>query len=130
MFLSGYHVFTRYSECGEVNTEYQRNVIIFSSSYFIYDFFGMLFNGILDGAMMLHHPLSAIGLFLPLYENISGNFVMSAIFISEISNPPMTLRHILRLTGLRYTRCYEVSELSFIALYFYARILAGTPIIY
>ena len=90
----------------------------------------MLFEGILDKAMCLHHPLSAFGLFLPLYENIQGNYVMMAIFISEVSNPPMTLRHILRLSGFRNTKIYEVSEVSFILLYIYARLLAGTPIVY
>ena len=130
MVFSGYHVFTYYSECGATNTLYQRNVMVFSLGYFIYDFFGMMYEGILDKTMVLHHSMSAFGLFLPLYENIQGNYVMMAVFLSEVSNPPMTLRHILRLTGMRYTRIYEVSELAFILLYIHARVLAGTPIVY
>jgi hypothetical protein len=99
-------------------------------SYFIYDFFAMYFDGLLDIAMIIHHPLCILGLFIPLYENISGNFCMLAIFISEISNPPMTLRHLLRLTGRRYTKSYEVSEICFISLYFYGRLICATPIVY
>ena len=118
------------TECGELNTPYQRNVMIFSFSYFTYDLIAMHFEGLLDTAMTIHHPLCMFGLFLPLYENVSGNFCLMAIFISEISNPPMTMRHMLRLTGRRYTKGYEVAEVSFICLYFYGRFIAGTPIVY
>ena len=52
----------------------------------------MYFENILDYAMAIHHPLSILGLYIPLYENVSGNFAMMAIFISEISNPAMHLR--------------------------------------
>ena len=89
----------------------------------------MYFENLLDTGMAIHHPLCMFGLFLPLFENLSGNFCLMAIFISEISNPPMTMRHIFRLTGRRYTKGYEVAEVSFILLYFYGRIIAGTPIV-
>ncbi len=52
----------------------------------------MYFENILDFAMTIHHPLAIYGLYIPLYENVSGNFAMMAIFISEISNPAMHLR--------------------------------------
>lgn len=84
----------------------------------------------MDKAMMLHHPLSILGLFLPLYENIQGNFVMQAIFMSELSNPMMHMRHLLRLSGRLHTKAYEFCELSFISLYVYARFIALGPIIY
>ena len=118
------------TECGELNTPFQRNVMIWSMSYFTYDLICMHYEGLLDTAMMIHHPLCMFGLFLPTYENISGNFCLMAIFISEISNPPMTMRHLFRLTGRRYTKGYEVAEISFICLYVYGRIIAGIPIIY
>jgi hypothetical protein len=90
----------------------------------------MMFEGLLDKAMIIHHPLSIIGLSLPLIENVSGNYCLLAMFISEISNPPMTLRHILRLTGKRYTKAYEWSEVSFILLFFFGRTVVATPIVY
>jgi len=127
--FAAYHVTMMRTECGELNTPYQRNVMVFSMSYFTYDLIAMYLEGLLDTAMTIHHPLCVLGLFLPLYENISGNFCMMAIFISEISNPPMTIRHIFRLTGRRYTKGYEAAELSFILLYVYGRIIAGVPIV-
>ena len=128
--FTGYAFITKRTECGELNNHYQRNVMIFSMSYFTYDLICMHFEGLLDTAMMIHHPLCMFGLFLPMYENISGNYCLMAIFISEISNPPMTMRHLFRLTGRRYTKGYEVAEISFICLYIYGRIIAGMPIIY
>jgi hypothetical protein len=103
--------------------------MIFSLSYFVYDMIAMGIEGILDISMMIHHPLCMIGLLIPMYENVSGNFCMLAIFLSEISNPAMHLRHMLRLSGRRYTKAYEVVEVSFISMYFYARIISIGPIV-
>ena len=89
----------------------------------------MYFENILDFAMSIHHPLAIYGLYIPLYENVSGNFAMIAIFISEISNPPMHLRHMLRMRGKRYTLAYEICEIMFIFLYIYGRLVTGIPII-
>lgn len=84
----------------------------------------------MDKTMMLHHPLSILGLFLPLYENTQGNFVMFAIFLTEVSNPSMHLRHILRISGRKHTKLFELAELCFILLYMYARFFAIGPAVY
>jgi len=130
LLLSGYHCMFVRTTCGELNSVYQRNVMIFSVSYFAYDLIAMAFEGILDAAMIIHHPLCVFGFVLPLYENISGNYAMMALFSSEISNPPMHMRHIMRLTGRRYTKAYELSEITFILLYFFGRIVIAFPIAY
>ena len=90
----------------------------------------MYFENILDFAMTIHHPLAIYGLYIPLYENVSGNFAMMAIFISEISNPAMHLRHMLRIRGKKYTLAYEICEILFIFLYIYGRLVTGIPIIF
>lgn len=43
------------------------------------------------------------------------------IFYAEISNVPMHVRAILRNLGLRYTKAYELCELSYIIIYAIAR---------
>jgi hypothetical protein len=129
MLAGGYHFIQEGAECGAQNTLLQRNVLCFSISYFIYDTIAMAVEGILDTSMIIHHPLCLFGLFIPLYENVSGNFCMLAIFLSEISNPAMHLRHMLRLSGRRYTKAYEIVEVSFISMYIYARIIAIGPIV-
>lgn len=116
--------------CGATNTERQRLVMVFSSSYFIYDTVGMTLEGLMDKAMLIHHPLALLGVMLPLFENIQGNFVMHALFLTELSNPAMHFRHLLRLSGRVHTKAYELCELVFISLYFYARFIAVGPTIY
>jgi hypothetical protein len=125
-----YHFIQGGAECGVLNTSLQRAVLCFSLSYFTYDLVCMWIEGILDKAMMIHHPLCLLGLFIPLYENISGMECMLAIFLSEISNPMMHIRQILRISGRRYTKAYEITEVTFISLYFYARFIAIGPVVY
>lgn len=123
---STYHyIYVNPPECGAINTDFQRKCMIFSMSYFIYDTLAMWYDGLLDTAMMIHHPLCIFGMYLPLYENTQGNFAMLAVYMTEISNPSMTSRHLLRLTGRRYTITYELCEISFLALYIWGRALSS-----
>ena len=103
---------------------------MFSTSYFIYDTVWMLFEGLMDTAMAIHHPLVLVGFMIPLYENTSGQFNMLAIFFSEISNPPMHLRNILRTSGRKHSKFYEMNEILFIALYMFARLIVIWPTVY
>jgi len=41
----------------------------------------------------------------------------------------MHARLIIKHLGLRYTKAYEVSEVSYFMLYFYGRVLVGTSVI-
>lgn len=128
---STYHeIYFNPPECGARNTELQRKCMIFSMSYFIYDTLAMCYDGLMDTAMAIHHPLCVMGFYLPLYENIQGNFSMLAVFMTEISNPSMTSRHLLRLSGRRYTFAYELCEISFLMLYTWGRALSGVMTIY
>ncbi len=128
--VSSYHCSFLKTECGALNLPYQRNALIFSISYFLWDTFAMYFEGLLDNAMIIHHSLCILGLTMPLYENISANFVMQVICIMEVSNPPMTIRHFFRLTGRRYTKGYEIVEISFIIIYCFARSVLAFPLLY
>ena len=102
----------------------------FTMSYLIYDTLCMIYEGLMDKAMALHHPLSILGSLIPLYENTQGNYVMLALFMTEISNPIMHGRHMLRISGRRYTKAYDLSEIIFIGLYCYARFVANSSIGY
>jgi hypothetical protein len=129
ILLTSFEFFRGNPVCGESNTSYQRGVIIWSVSYFAYDTIAMLYEGLLDKAMLIHHPLCIIGLGAPLIVGNQGNFVMFAIFLSELSNPAMHARHLIRLSGRQHTRSYEVAELTFILLYIYARFFAIAPVV-
>jgi hypothetical protein len=74
--VSTYHTTFLKTECGAINLPYQRNALIFSISFFLWDTIAMYFEGLLDNAMTIHHWLCILGLTMPLYENISANYVM------------------------------------------------------
>ena len=59
-----------------------------------------------------------------------GNFIVQGMYISEVSNTCMHVRVILKHYGLRYTKAYELMEISFILLYIYGRILLGLSVVY
>ena len=85
----------------------------FSFGYFSYDFFAMAYLGILDRSMTIHHLLCMGGLSGALVTGKSGDILVATIFLTEISNPAMHVRVILRLLGLRYTQAYETTEISY-----------------
>ena len=88
----------------------------------------MAYFGLLDKGMFVHHFMCVIGMSTCLYENISANYLVAGLFISEISNPIMHVRMVLKHLGLRYTKSYEVSEFSYIMLYTFGRIFIGTSV--
>jgi hypothetical protein len=55
---------------------------------------------------------------------------MLAVWLTEISNPPMHMRHIFRSLGMRYTMAYEISEIAYLCLYIYGRAIYILPIDY
>ena len=127
-FLSGYHYMFIPSECGDFNSVYQRKMMCFTLSYFLYDFVIMLFEGLLDRSMLVHHSLCMLLIYVALYENLGGNIALSTFFAAEISNPSMHTKHMLRIVGMRYTKAYEFAELSFLILYIYGRMYLGNRI--
>lgn len=60
----------------------------------------------------------------------SANNLIAALFVSEISNPAMHVRMVLKHLNLRYSKAYECSELTYILLYIYGRMILGLPILY
>ena len=113
MFLSGYNTYFVHSQCGEVNTKFEEFLMNFSLGYFAYDLLAMAYLGILDSSMFIHHNLCMIGLIFGLFTGASADNLVSALFITEISNPAMHVRVVLRHLGLRYTKAYETSELTY-----------------
>ena len=128
--VSKYHYTLLKTECAAINFPHQWTSLIFSINFLLWDTLAMYFEGLLNNAMIFHHSLCVLDLSIPLCENISANFVMQVICIMEISNQPMTFRHFFRLTGRRYTKGYEVSEITFFILYFFVRTLFGILLVY
>ena len=73
----------------------------------------MAYLGILDRSMTIHHLICMGGLTGGLLTGFSADILVGTIFLTEISNPAMHVRVILRLLGLRYTQAYETSEITY-----------------
>jgi hypothetical protein len=101
-----------------------------TGGYFFYDLLGMWYLGILDFDMLLHHLLCCVGMAAVIITDIGSGFAGASLFITEVSNPPMHFRVILRIIGLRYSRAYEVAEFAYFILFFIGRMLIGHSVVY
>eukprot|EP00356_Strombidium_inclinatum_P001471 CAMPEP_0170509402 /NCGR_PEP_ID=MMETSP0208-20121228/65198_1 /TAXON_ID=197538 /ORGANISM="Strombidium inclinatum, Strain S3" /LENGTH=184 /DNA_ID=CAMNT_0010792761 /DNA_START=498 /DNA_END=1052 /DNA_ORIENTATION=- len=130
MLLAAKEFYVTPGSCGDDNTPYERLTLHILCGYFTYDFLAMAYYGLLDKAMTIHHSICILGIMISFSENRAGNYIITGTYIAEVSNTCMHARVILRHYGLRYTRAYEVTEITFIMLYIYARILAGPSVVW
>jgi hypothetical protein len=113
LFLSGYNTLFNHSQCGEKNSQFEMFILQFSNGYFAYDLLAMAYLGILDRSMTIHHLICIGGLSGGLFTGYSADILIGTLFLTEISNPAMHVRVILRLIGLRYTKAYETAEITY-----------------
>jgi len=125
---AGYHTYFLHTECGQPNSDLEHFLCLNSFGYFLYDFFIMIYFGIMDSGTFLHHIICMIGMGLSIYDGVAGNYVVLGIYVAEISNPIMHIRMVIKHLGLRFTKAYEFCELSYILLFIYGRIILGTPV--
>lgn len=64
--------------------------------------------------MFIHHAILILGFGTSVVNNVSAAELVSCFFISEISNPPMHLRTILKQLNLRFTQLWETCEMSYL----------------
>ena len=126
--LSAYNTYFLHSQCGDKNTRFEDRLLTFSCGYFFYDFVAMIYLGLMDKSMFIHHLICVLGMGYSVISDSSANVLIAAMFCAEISNPAMHVRMVLKHLGLRYSKSYECSELSYILLYIYGRIILGIPV--
>jgi len=126
MLAAGYQFYFFPGQCGDTNSQYEKNLLYCSIGYFTYDFIIMAYYGLLDRAMVLHHTVTASGMSVVLIQGMTGNMVVGGMFIAEVSNPAMHVRVMLKLLGLRYSKAYESCEIAMILLYTFGRIILGS----
>ena len=128
--LSAYDMFYTSLPYGSPNTELQKFTLTMSLGYFMYDTLAMGYYGLLDSPMMFHHGIVCLGIYLSLCFNASASEILAGCYISEVSNPVMHFRLIIRTIGLRHTKAYETAEYTYILLYIYFRLFRGLFIVY
>lgn len=117
MILSGYNTYFVHSQCGEHNSKFEEQLLMFSVGYFTYDMVAMAYFRILDKSMFIHHNICIIGMLMGLVNGYSGDVLIAALFVSEVSNPAMHVRMVLKHLGLRYSKSYETAELIYMSKY-------------
>ena len=128
--LSTYHFIYERTECGDPKNWIEYFTLVMSGGYFLYDFLGMACLGVLDLDMAVHHLLCVSGIIVVLVQDIGCGCVVMGLFVAEVSNPAMHLRILLRHTGKRYTKSYELSEYIYFGTFFFGRIIIGHPVVY
>ena len=122
---SRYWLLLGHNNCGDEMTLFEYRTVIVSIGYFMYDFWCMVWFGIADFDMSLHHICAV---FMPGYMLWTGNstvFYMGVLAVGEWSNPFMHSRFLLRNAGLRYTHAYNFCEDMYFRLFFVGRMGFG-----
>lgn len=99
-----------------------------SVGYFSYDLAAMAYFKLLDRGMLIHHTMCIVGMYVTLTDNVGASYAIAGLYVTEISNPIMHFRMMVKHLGKRNTKLYEVAELSYILLYIYGRIIIGTTV--
>jgi hypothetical protein len=92
-----------------------------SMGYFTYDMIYAEIFGVHDTAMRFHHVCVLIGGYLLYFQEKGGSIGVLCIALTEMSNPPMQLRLVLKAKKQDHTWLYTVCELSFAALFSFNR---------
>lgn len=129
-FLAGYQFYFLDRPFGTPITQFETNILVVSFTYFFYDFAALTYYGILDPGMIIHHSVVCLGMYLSLCLQMSASEILAGLYISEISNPMMHGRIILKHLGRRFTKLYEVLEFSYIGAYIYGRLFLGAFVVY
>lgn len=103
--------------------------------YFIFDSIYAEYYKLHDGAMRFHHVFALIALFTMYFSSIGGSASVGkqyivGLWLTEISNPCVLKRHILRAKGEEESFTYNLYESLFVFLFIAGRILCGTWYLY
>ncbi|CAG9325655.1 unnamed protein product [Blepharisma stoltei] len=97
-----------------------------SMGYFTYDAIYAELFGLHDWAMRFHHIFVIFGGFPAYLASNGGSLGVTCLVITELSNPTMQLRLILKDQGNTDSLLYKISQFSFAAIFLFNRGVIGT----
>jgi TLC domain len=99
-------------------TEYLQVVTLsVSLGYFLYDALYAEIYGLHEWDMRFHHVFVIIGGISLLMQPFGGAIGPTCLFITEISNPYLEMRLILKNKKMENTRAYRIVEIAFAAVF-------------
>ena len=102
---------------GAENSHFENVMINISMGYFVYDTLCMIFTNTHSTFILIHHALVISGIYCCLVFNIAATDIMAGFFISEVSNPFMHIKEIMKTLNLTTTRFFLWNEISFYIIY-------------
>ncbi|KAF9686785.1 hypothetical protein SADUNF_Sadunf02G0025800 [Salix dunnii] len=103
----------------------QMQALAVSLSYLIYDLICCQFDKRVSIDNTIHHLVSIVGMAAGLIYRKCGSEMMAALFITEISSPFLHLREFLKELGYRDTDLNLAADISFAAIFSFARMVFG-----
>jgi len=126
-FLIGPWPFT---EPGLESNTFNLAIISISLGYFILDYLWCLRFGSEEIVMHVHHWFSLVYLSWGLYSHVSGAEIVGVIFGSEVTNPMLQLRWMLRQSGKYETIIGRINDILFATAFISIRCVVGSYFLY
>lgn len=101
-----------------------------SLAYFVYDFFCCLFDSPIDRSNFVHHIVSISSLAYSVFYKKCGTEIVMCLWLSELSNPFMHARELLKELGLKETTLALANDVCFALVFGIARIGLGPYLVY
>ncbi|KAG5250411.1 transmembrane protein [Salix suchowensis] len=103
----------------------QMQALAVSLSYLIYDLICCQFDKRVSIDNTIHHLVSIAGMAAGLVYRKSGSELIAALCVTEISSPFLHLRELLKELGYRDTDLNLAADISFAAIFSFARMVFG-----
>uniref|UniRef100_A0A6N2KXP4 TLC domain-containing protein n=1 Tax=Salix viminalis TaxID=40686 RepID=A0A6N2KXP4_SALVM len=103
----------------------QMQALAVSLSYLIYDLICCQFDKRVSIDNTIHHLVSIVGMAAGLVYRKCGSELIAALCVTEISSPFLHLRELLKELGYRDTDLNLAADISFAAIFSFARMVFG-----
>ncbi len=119
-------------DIGHRNTGLQSNLLMFSGSYFVFDYAYVTYHRLGDGLDVVHHFISVGGLLSTLLLDQCGGEVVCAIVVTEVSNPFLHTRKLLQILKLhkQHFSLFHFNNYMFALSYLAGRMIFGGWFVY
>ncbi|KAL3840284.1 hypothetical protein ACJIZ3_024875 [Penstemon smallii] len=110
----------------------QMETLAVSVAYLLYDLICCLFDKkqVIKLDNTIHHLVSIVGLVAGLAYQRCGSEMVAALWITEMSSPFLHLRELLKELGYRDTDLNLAADISFAAIFTFARMIGGPYLTY
>lgn len=131
-FLFAVVVLSKGFQIGHRNTELQSQLLMFSSSYFVFDYGYVTYHCLGDFLDTIHHCIAVGGLLSTLLLDKCGGEVVCAIVVTEVSNPFLHTRKLLQILQLhkRHPFFFKANNYMFALSYMMGRMIFGGWFVY